>query len=89
MTANELSAAIGALMNGENPDTGDEVDFDDDLNVGATLNGQKLVVTGWTVSEEGRLVLELAEDDSDREPPGDIGDLLAGQPDIPPIPPTE
>ncbi len=100
MNPNELHANISALLNGDDPATGDPVDFDDSLTivaevvdedpmVGALSDGtpQRFTVTGWKVVE-GRLVLELSEDVNE-EPPGDVGDLLAGQPDIPPVPPKD
>ncbi len=61
MNANELHANISALLNGEDPDTGDEVDFDEHKTVEATTpDGKTFTVTGFKLVEGG-LVLELSE----------------------------
>ncbi len=78
MNANELHANLSALLNGEDPDTGAEVDFDDSLTIEAEASGgewagvlsdgspMRFTVTGFKVVE-GRLVLEMNEIEPDEE----------------------
>lgn len=103
MSSNELHAALSALFNGEDPDTGEAVEFDDNEPITAEVAGefagvlsdgspQRFTVTGFRVVD-GRLVLDMREDDYEegRIEDGriDKGDEWAGQPDVPPIPPPD
>lgn len=58
MSGNELCAALGALLNGEDPETGDEVEFDDHTAITAECAGQKFTVTGYRIVD-GRMVLDM------------------------------